>query len=68
MTVVFNPGPGDPQLCTFCHIFYLTHSDHLMSWWSESRMCSIRKTYKICRAVGPQDRFCVITFWLKKYI
>jgi len=57
MTVVFNPGPGDPQLCTFCHIFYLTHSDHLMSWWSESSV--FNQEDKICRAVGPQDRFCV---------
>ncbi len=26
--VVLNPGPGEPQLCTFCSLFNTLDSDH----------------------------------------
>ncbi len=60
-SVVFNPGPGDPLLCTFCvsPLFNTPDSDHQLikrEIHVLNRVCQIRETYKMCRAVCPQDQ------------
>ncbi len=59
--MVFNPVPGDTQLCIFCIslLFNTPDSDHQLIRREIHELhcvCQIRDTYKMCRAVGPQDK------------
>jgi len=49
-----NTGPGDPQLSHLTHLIQIIIS--LIKSSELNWVCQIKETYKMCRAVGPQDQ------------